>query len=224
MPAASVVWAGSAIGAGQDSMSMTTWPEPLREIQKTLPGVKPSALSSATWYLFCSAPAANAVQFTPRLSAADVPPVPDTVAVTSGFDAPGQSRSALFRPSRTAESPVVVAPSWWAVSRAVSVTPSGSTPLSEPSVAVVSPFTQSVPPPLTQVPRSDAPAETTASPAVLAAEASTSTTSSAASVSADTAVTVVKPSEEAVSVPVSGESAGLTTPSRRHGEGGRVAK
>src|SRR5216684_1077094 len=73
MPAASVVWAGSAIGAGQDSMSMTTWPEPLREIQKTLPGVKPSALSSATWYLFCSAPAANAVQFTPRLAAADVP-------------------------------------------------------------------------------------------------------------------------------------------------------
>ena len=37
-------------------------------------------------------------------------------------------------------------------------------------------------------------------------------------------VTVVKPSEEAVSVPVSGESAGLTTPSRRRGEGGRVAK
>ena len=59
---------------------------------------------------------------------------------------------------------MVAAPSWWAVSRAVSVTPSGSTPLSEPSVAVVSPFTQSVPPPLTQVPRSDAPAETDGEP------------------------------------------------------------
>src|SRR5258708_38271346 len=45
MPAASVVWAGSAIGAGQGIMSMGPWPEPLGGIPQTLPGAKASAPS-----------------------------------------------------------------------------------------------------------------------------------------------------------------------------------
>src|SRR5258708_5284877 len=91
MPAASALCVGSGVATAHCSGSTTTRPEPPFVSHSTLAGVNPRALSAATWYLFCSAPLANAAQSTPRLSTADVPPPAETVAVTSGVADPGQS-------------------------------------------------------------------------------------------------------------------------------------